>query len=56
MFDFEGDYRVPLVASEGADVAIYVDNGLVELVTQRGTVWATNLYFPDDARGTVRVA
>lgn len=55
MRGFGHDYDVPIGTIEEFDVALFVDNGLVELSADRGRVWATNLHFPAEVAGRVAV-
>jgi fructan beta-fructosidase len=50
---FAHDYAVPIGDLNEFEVEIFVDNGLVEVSADRGTVWATNLHFPDAPAGRV---
>jgi hypothetical protein len=52
--EFAHRYPVDLPADASGDIDIFVDNGIVEFCAG-GAVWITNLYFPADPAGEVRL-
>lgn len=54
--DFAHDYEVEIDWPEGGlDLTLYVDQGVVELCADRGRVWITNLFYPEEPAGALSV-
>ncbi len=53
--NFAHDRKIELPADGPLDLEIFVDNGLVELNIGDGLVWMTNLYFPTNPYGGLRL-
>jgi fructan beta-fructosidase len=56
MPDFAHDYDLAIDWPEGGlDLTLYVDQGVVELCADRGRVWMTNIFFPEEPAGALSV-
>lgn len=52
---YETHFSFEAVVDGAFDLDVFVDNGLVEIGCAGGRHWVSNLYFPTDPAGTVRI-
>lgn len=53
--EFEAHFEFEVAVDGPFDIEIFVDHGLVEIGCAGGRCWVSNLYFPTDAAGAVRI-